>query len=256
MARSAGEPGELTVDQLAATVGMTVRNVRAYAARGLLPPPRLIGRTGWYGPDHVARLTLVRELLDEGFTLAAVERTLDSASSPASSAALTLHRSLMAPWLPEQPEEMDLSTLAARSGSGTTPEQLVELEALGVLEVLDDTRVRVLDPTLLSAGLQVVRLGVAPEAVIAAQKQVVELVEQAAEVYVQMFRTTVWQDFLDAGSPPADWSRLQNLVASLPPVAAQALLASFRAAMAAAVGEEVDAIVGAAPRGEVGGGAS
>lgn len=100
MARSAGEPGELTVDQLAATVGMTVRNVRAYAARGLLPPPRLMGRTGWYGPDHVARLTLVRKLLDEGFTLAAVERTLDSASSPASSAALTLHRFLMAPWLP------------------------------------------------------------------------------------------------------------------------------------------------------------
>jgi len=53
---------ELTVDQLAAKVGMTVRNVRAYAGRGLIPPPRLAGRTGYYDQDHVARLTLVREL--------------------------------------------------------------------------------------------------------------------------------------------------------------------------------------------------
>src|SRR5688572_29997289 len=50
--------GEFTVDQLAAKVGMTVRNVRAYAGRGLIPPPRLVGRTGYYGADHVARLTL------------------------------------------------------------------------------------------------------------------------------------------------------------------------------------------------------
>ena len=33
-----GTDDELTVDQLAARVGMTVRNVRAYAGRGLIPP--------------------------------------------------------------------------------------------------------------------------------------------------------------------------------------------------------------------------
>ena len=63
---------ELTVDQLAREVGMTVRNVRAYAARGLLPPPRLVGRTGYYGPEHVRRLTQVRRLQDEGLNLAAI----------------------------------------------------------------------------------------------------------------------------------------------------------------------------------------
>ncbi len=42
---TAAEPGpgedadrELTVDELAARVGVTVRNLRAYSARGLLPP--------------------------------------------------------------------------------------------------------------------------------------------------------------------------------------------------------------------------
>lgn len=40
---------ELTIDQLAAAVGLTVRTVRSYTTRGLLPPPRLRGRTGLYG---------------------------------------------------------------------------------------------------------------------------------------------------------------------------------------------------------------
>ena len=47
----------LTIDALAARVGLTVRTVRAYAGRGLLPPPTLRGRTGLYGEEHLARLT-------------------------------------------------------------------------------------------------------------------------------------------------------------------------------------------------------
>ena len=77
---------ELTVDQLAALVGVTVRNVRPYAARGLLPPPRLVGRTGYYGREHVARLRLVREMLAEGYPLSMIERTLATAPESAGSA--------------------------------------------------------------------------------------------------------------------------------------------------------------------------
>ena len=95
---------ELTVDELAARVGVTVRNLRAYAARGLLPPPRMVGRTGYYGREHVARLLLVREMLAEGYSLAMIERTLDSAPATASSATLALHRALLAPWLPPEPD--------------------------------------------------------------------------------------------------------------------------------------------------------
>src|ERR1035437_1927884 len=73
---------DLTIDQLAARTGMTVRNVRAYSARGLLPPPRLVGRTGHYNGAHVARLTLVREMLDRGYTLTAAERLLAAARQP------------------------------------------------------------------------------------------------------------------------------------------------------------------------------
>src|SRR4051812_3247167 len=143
-----GEDGdrELTVDELAARVGVTVRNLRAYSARGLLPPPRMVGRTGYYGREHVARLLLVREMLAEGYSLAMIERTLASAPQTASSATLALHRALLAPWLPPEPEVMTGAELAARAAVPENPVLIDRLQDLGLLERLEDDRLRVLDP--------------------------------------------------------------------------------------------------------------
>ena len=63
----------LTVEQLAFETGMSVRNIRNHQSRGLLPPPEVRARTGYYGPDHVARLRLIQEMQAEGFKLAAIE---------------------------------------------------------------------------------------------------------------------------------------------------------------------------------------
>ena len=234
---------DLTVDQLAQRVGMTVRNVRAYAARGLLPPPRLVGRTGYYGSEHVARLTLVRDLLAQGYTLAAVQKSVAGDASP-----LALHRALMAPFQPDAPQETDVATLAARAGTDDVEAtRLVaqELARMGVLELLDDDQLRVLDPPLLDAGVRGVRLGLPAPELVAAQQQVVELVEQAAEAYVRMFRETVWAQFVAEGMPTDGWPRILSVVEGLQPVAAQAVLASFRSAMAAAVADEVENVLGA-----------
>ena len=232
---------DLTVDQLAIEVGMTVRNVRAYAARGLLPPPRLVGRTGFYSADHVARLRLVRQMLTEGYTLAAVERALAGTAHPAAEATLALHKALLSPFQPEQPEETTVSALAARAGSPVELGLMDLLADMGVVELLDDDRVRVLDPALVAAGLQVMRLGIEPGVVIRAQRQVTELVEQAAEIYVQMFHETVWAGFVARGMPAQEWQAVQDAVERLQPLAAQALLASFRTAMADAATRAVEA---------------
>src|SRR4051812_47283098 len=102
---------DLTVDQLASEVGMTVRNVRAYAARGLLPPPRLVGRTGYYSSEHVGRLRLVRQMLSEGYTLTAVSKALAGFAPGTGDATLALHQSLLTPFQPEQPEETTAGAL-------------------------------------------------------------------------------------------------------------------------------------------------
>lgn len=232
---------DLTVDQLAQRVGMTVRNVRAYAARGLLPPPRLVGRTGYYGSEHVARLTLVRDLLAQGYTLAAVQKSVAGDAGP-----LTLHRALLAPFQPDPPQETDLATLAARAGTDdleATRQVAQVLAGMGAVELLEDDQLRVLDPPLLDAGVRGVRLGLPAAELVAAQQQVVELVEQAAEAYVRMFRETVWADFVAEGMPADGWPRIQAVVEGLQPVAASAVLASFRSAMAAAVAEEVESVL-------------
>jgi DNA-binding transcriptional MerR regulator len=62
----------LTIGELAAAAGMTVRNVRNHAARGLLPPPRMVARTGYYGAEHLERLALIRAMQSEGFNLEAI----------------------------------------------------------------------------------------------------------------------------------------------------------------------------------------
>ena len=233
---SATQPA-LTIDELAARVGMTVRNVRAYASRGLLPPPTLRGRTGLYDDEHLARLTLIQQMLAEGYTLAAVERVLARAPLGVTSAGLALHRALLTPWLTEEPEELDRAALEARAGAPIDDELLALLADLGLVQPLPDGRLQVLSPSLLRAGLQVVALGIPPDKVVAAQQRVAEHAAAAATLYVELFRDTVWREVADAGQPPEEWARVQQAIERVQPVASQAMLATFRIAMAQAVDE-------------------
>jgi DNA-binding transcriptional MerR regulator len=233
---------ELLVDELAARVGVTVRNVRAYSARGLLPPPRMVGRTGYYGRQHVARLLLVREMLAEGYSLAMIERTLSSAPATASSATLALHRALLAPWLPPEPEETTGAALAARAGVPENSALVDRLVEMGLVErVGEGGGLLVRDPALLTAGLQVVSLGVPPDDLIDAQTRVNAHVREIAETYVRMFVETRWKAFVDAGAPPEQLEHVRDTVARLQPVAAQAVLAAFRTEMARAVEAALEA---------------
>src|SRR5687768_11895675 len=185
----------------------------------------MVGRTGYYGREHVARLLLVREMLAEGYSLAMIERTLASAPPTASSATLALHRALLTPWLPPEPEVITGAELAARAGVRETPEIVDQLVGLGVVERMDDGGLRVLDPALLTAGLQVLELGVAPGELIAAQTEVNEHVRKIAEIYVQMFLRSNWRAPLGTGGPE-QLERVRATVARLQPAAAQALLAA------------------------------
>ena len=76
-------PNQLTIEQLAAQSGMSVRNIRAHQARGLLDPPEVRARVGYYGPEHLAQLRLVRELQDDGFNLGGIKRLLDDTQGTA-----------------------------------------------------------------------------------------------------------------------------------------------------------------------------
>src|ERR1700744_6123877 len=109
-------PDELTVDELAARTGLTVRTVRFYAAEGLLPPPERRGRVAYYDSRHRMRLDLVRTLQEHGYTLAAIERVLARIPSDAAPAEFAVHSAVLAPWLPERDETLDRAALERRVG--------------------------------------------------------------------------------------------------------------------------------------------
>ena len=102
-AASLGEStdGLLTIDELALAVGLTVRTTRYYASLGLIPPPERRGRVGYYGPQHRARLELIRELQAHGYALTAIERYLKRLSDDASVEEITAQRILLTPWAPK-----------------------------------------------------------------------------------------------------------------------------------------------------------
>lgn len=108
----------LTLDQLTERTGVSARNVRFYASRGLVPPPVRRGRSGYYGPDHVARLELVRELQGHGFTLSAIEKYVEQIPSTATPSDIAHHLSLLAPVTGDR----DVDVPANLSGMGISPE--------------------------------------------------------------------------------------------------------------------------------------
>src|SRR3954468_5764033 len=128
----------LTIDELARRTGMTVRNLRAHQSRGLLPAPEVRGRTGYYGPEHVARVELIRELQGGGFNLEAIRRLLEG-SAGASGEVLRFARAAREPFEDEQPEIVTAEELAEQFG-GTDPDLLERAIELGLLHPLGEDR--------------------------------------------------------------------------------------------------------------------
>src|SRR3954468_3161684 len=83
MASTPPEPvNRLTIEQLSAETGLSVRNIRSHRTAGILPPPEVRDGLGWYGPDHVARLAVIRDLQAEGFNLKGIKRLPDQVGGP------------------------------------------------------------------------------------------------------------------------------------------------------------------------------
>jgi DNA-binding transcriptional MerR regulator len=108
----------LTLDELTERTGVTARNVRFYASRGLVPAPLRRGRSGYYGPEHVARLELVRELQGHGFTLSAIERYVERIPDTATPSDIAWHLSLLTPVTGDR----DVDVSGGLSGMGISPE--------------------------------------------------------------------------------------------------------------------------------------
>jgi DNA-binding transcriptional MerR regulator len=224
------DDGDLTIDELAQRTGMTVRNIRAHQSRGLLPPPEVRGRTGYYGPTHLARIELIREMQGQGFNLEAIRRLVD-ASPGSSEEPLRFLRAVAEPYTQDQPEVLTGDDLADRWGT-TDATLLARAIKLGLLRPLGDGSFEDVTPRLTSAGKELERLGVPADVAMDLATTIRKHADGVARAYVKLFVEQVWKPFEAAGAPEERWPEVRDALERLRPLAADTLLAIFGVAMA------------------------
>ncbi|WP_327186179.1 MerR family transcriptional regulator [Streptomyces sp. NBC_01334] len=218
------EDPALTVDELAARAGVTVRTVRFYGTKGLLPPP-VIGprRVGHYGAGHLARLALIEELRRQGLTLAAIERYLDRLPPGLDAHDLAVHRAVVASWAPDAVETVPRAELQRRAGRALSEEDVDRLAAMGVLSAgvgdpAGEDAYRV-DAGLLRLGVRLLDVPLSPEAILAARTVLLDHARAAAHELSRLLREEV---------PERDARAVRSLSAHMQPLVVQALLTAFQ----------------------------
>jgi DNA-binding transcriptional MerR regulator len=232
------EGDELTIDELARATGMTVRNIRAHQSRGLLPPPELRGRTGFYGPEHVARIELIKELQADGFNLEAIRRLLESAGG-STDQVLRFTRVVASSFEEEQPEVTDLAQLREQWGPEPDADLLERSIAAGLLRPLGEGRFEERSPRLSAAARELAALGIEPGRTMDVAEVIRRQVDGVAAAFVQLFVDEVWQPFVEAGRPPERWPEVFDALERLRPLAAESLLAVFGISMTERVEQEL-----------------
>lgn len=224
---------DLTIEQLAAEVGMSVRNIRNHHSRGLLPAPEVRARVGFYGAEHVARLRLILDLQADGFNLAAIER-LVNASSGSAARLLGLRNAMTAPFQAETPEVITGVDLQRRFGH-VDPKDVERIRRMKLLIPLGEGRFEVPSPALLEAAEQVTALGISLHAALALIERVSRDCESISKAFVRLYLKELWEPFVEAGQPDARWDEVIAAILALRAVASDALLAIFKQRMAAQV---------------------
>ena len=217
----------LTLDELCERVGMSVRNVRFYTSRGLVPPPLRRGRSGYYTADHVARLELVQELQSHGFTLAAIERYVAGIPDSATPEDIALHRTMLAPWQAEPPVELTKAELDRRAGRTLSGDDMATLTTLGVVSPGVGGRYRVAVAHL-SVGLGLLDLGFPPEAAQAAAEVYAAHGRAVADELYAVFKRLVWPAYKESGAPP---EALREMLERLKPLSMASLVSAYEVAM-------------------------
>ncbi len=190
---------EFTIDELAWTAGATVRNVRAYQDRGLLPAPEKRGRTGIYTDAHLARLRIINRLLERGYTLANIAELIGAWEEGHDIADLLgLEDAVTRPFVEEIPDYVTLPELVKRFGS-FSPALLKQAVGLGIL-LPEGSRYRVPSPRLLHAGSELTRIGIPLGELFDIIGRLRDNVESVADMLVQLVAEYVfdrrWKDQL------------------------------------------------------------
>ena len=174
------EKREYRMEELARLAGITVRTLRFYRERKLIPPPRREGRIAWYDDHHLARLRTIAALLERGHTLtgiAELAEALDHGRDVADVLGVTPPE--------EEPVRLTPEELAARFEGQVTPENLAAALDLGYLGTDGDEIVHI-SRRLLDVSSALVREGIPLAEVLTAGRRVREHVDAMADMFADL----------------------------------------------------------------------
>ena len=233
---------EYRIDDLAREAGTTVRNVRVYQDRGLLPPPRREGRAGIYSDVHLGRLRLIGQLLERGYTFAHIAEFFEGWQSGKNlSEVLGLEEVLTTAWSDEMASYVTAEELLEMYGAeGLTPETLA-LSIEQELIVPEGDRYRVPSPRLLHAGSEMVKAGIPLEVVLGLSAALARDMEASAARLIGAVNDHVVlkHPAVADASTDADVADLAAIIARLKPLAQLAVDAHLARAMERRVREMI-----------------
>ncbi|MFI6106871.1 MerR family transcriptional regulator [Streptomyces sp. NPDC051310] len=229
------ERDEYRIEDLAHLSGATVRTIRAYQDRGLLPKPERRGRSNVYGTAHLTRLRQIADLLDRGYTLASIKELLEAWDAGRGlGGVLGLVAEVDGPWTDEEADRITRAELDATFG-GTPDEHAVE-EAieLGVLERIPgrDDEFLVPSPQELAVAAELYAAGVPLLAIAGHLRELRGQVEHIANRFLEFTTEHVFARYLEHRPPSdADAAEAATLVRRLRPLAQQTVDAELARAM-------------------------
>lgn len=244
---------QLTIDDLAARTGVSSRSIRYYQTRGLLSPPEVKGRQGFYDERHIERLALIAELQAEGLNLQAIGWLLSGAGQVDSEELRRLKRTVLDSWVSEVPVTISAGDLpramALREWDDDTARRAVRLKLLERVEGEEgeEGSYRVLLPSVLAAGGELVDMGLPVTRVLDVLEAMRRHAEAVAEAYVEIFDEAVLAPWDARGRPDGEWGEITAAVDRIRPLAGEALLAVFRQVMADVIADHLQHTVPTGP---------
>jgi DNA-binding transcriptional MerR regulator len=218
------------IEQLAEAAGTTVRNVRAYQDRGILPPPRRDGRVAWYSDEHLARLRVIGVLLERGYSLGNIAELIETWEHGGDLRELLgFEIAVTSPFADEPPATIDFAELAALFGE-LNPETIARATRLGLFRA-EGARLVVSSMRLLRAGAELQRAGIPLSALLDELESLREDVDHIAARFVKLFVRHVFDRHGGALPPPREAHRLAELVGRVRPLAEVAVDAELARAL-------------------------
>ncbi|MFF8381203.1 MerR family transcriptional regulator [Streptomyces sp. NPDC015661] len=227
---------EYRIEDLAHHSGATVRTIRAYQDRGLLPRPERRGRSNVYGDAHLARLHQIADLLDRGYTLASIKELLEAWDTGRGlGGVLGLVAEVNGPWTDEEADRISRAELDARFGGTPDEEAIREAVELGVLERLpgrDTEEYLVPSPQELAVAAELYAAGVPLSAITGHLRELRDQVEHIASRFLEFTTEHVFARYLEHRPPTdADAAEAATMVRRLRPLAQQTVDAELARAM-------------------------